>query len=385
MKKVLYLIDTLEVGGAETSILEIASRLKEYKPFVISIYKGSSLKQRFEKANIKVYDLGIEKKFGIKEVYGNIAKILEKEKPVLIHATLFRAEQFSRYLGKKYQIPVINSFVNDSYSEERYAMLNSKQRLSLNLYKWFDRFTANKVTQFMSITNSIIVSNSKALNINEDKVKVIYRGRNIENFRRRPSQGKIELLKDKFGSGPIILTVSRLLKRKGYCEAIMAIKKVTKEFPSLKYLIAGEGHDRSLFENLIEKNDLTRNIILLGNQKDIPSLLKFSDIFLFPSYYEGQGGALVEAMIMGKPIIASKIPVLEESVEENVSALLFKLKDESDLAAKLIWALRNPMEMKQFGIEASRIAEKRFDIEKIALEHESLYDQTLRNYLKKIE
>ena len=59
MKKVLYLIDTLEIGGAESSILEIASRLKEWRPIVISIYEGNTLKPRFEKAGIKVYSLKI--------------------------------------------------------------------------------------------------------------------------------------------------------------------------------------------------------------------------------------------------------------------------------------------------------------------------------------
>lgn len=383
MKKVAYIIDTLEVGGAETSIFEIASRLRNWKPFIISIYKGNSLKQRFENAGIKVYDLGIESKFGVKEAYKSIGEILEKEEPQLIHATLYKAEQFSRFLGVKYQIPVINSFVNDSYSEERYSMLNYKQSISLNFYKWFDRYTANKVTQFMSITHSIIPSNAKALKISESKVKVIYRGRNIEEFRKRANPDKIDSLRNQFGSGPIILTVSRLLKRKGYCEAILAIKEVIKDFPDLKYLIAGEGHDRHLFEDLIGKNDLSKNVFLLGNRNDIPSLLKFSDIFLFPSYYEGQGGALVEAMIMGKSIIASKIPVLEESVDEGTSALLFKLRDKEDLLVKLSWALKNPTEMKQLGEKASVIAEQRFDIEKIALEHEDLYNQTYADFKTK--
>lgn len=383
MNKVAYIIDTLEVGGAETSILEIASRLKNWKPFVISIYKGNTLKNRFEKNNIKVYDLGIEEKFGIRKAYSAIGAILEKEKPDLIHATLFKAEQFSRFLGNKKHIPVINSFVNDSYSKERYSMLTWKQNLSLNLYRRFDKYTAGKVTQFMSITNSIIPSNATALNINANAVKVIYRGRNIEEFQERTEPAVLESLKLRFGKGPIILTVSRLLLRKGYCEAIMAIKELKDEFPNLKYLIAGEGHDRKIFEDLIRKYDLAENVFLLGNRKDIPSLLKFCDIFLFPSYFEGQGGALVEAMIMGKPIVASKIPVLQESVTEGKSALLFKLKSKEDLTQKLSWALRNPSEMKKYGSEARNIAKNRFDIEKIAVEHEKLYEQTLQAFRKK--
>ena len=125
MKKILYLIDTLEIGGAETSILEIASRLREWDPIVISIYKGNTLKPRFEEAGIKVYSLNLEQKFGILSGLKKIGEIIKKERPDLIHATLFRAEQFSRILGPKYDIPVLNSFVNDSYSSERFNSLIS--------------------------------------------------------------------------------------------------------------------------------------------------------------------------------------------------------------------------------------------------------------------
>ena len=183
---------------------------------------------------------------------------------------------------------------------------------------------------------------------------------------------------EEFGEGPVILTVSRLLKRKGYIEAITAMTEVVKKFPNLKYLIAGEGHDRPVFENLISQLELEDNVILLGNRNDVPGLLKRADIFLFPSHYEGQGGALVEAMIMGTPILASRIPVIEESVKDNYSARLFRLKDTNDMAKQILWALSHPEEMKEFGSNASKEAEERFDIENVSLQHEHLYDEILR-------
>jgi len=184
-------------------------------------------------------------------------------------------------------------------------------------------------------------------------------------------------LREIYGNGPIILTVSRLLIRKGYLEAIRAIEKIIKSNPEVKYLIAGEGHDREHFQNLIRKLKLEENIFLLGNRNDIPTLLAFSDIFLFPSHYEGQGGALVEAMILGKPIISSKIPVIEESVKDNFSALLFEPKSIEDISAKILWAISNQEKMKEYGENAKNDAELRFDIEKVALQHEEMYDKVV--------
>lgn len=377
MKKVLFLIDTLEVGGAETSILEIASRLKSWDPVVVYIYHGGTLKQRFEQAGIKVYSLNVKAKFGIWKSYKALSEIIRIENPDIIHATLFKAELVSRFVGPKFNIPVINSFVNDSYSLERYELLNFYQKTVLNLYRLVDRMTAKRATQFMSITNAIISRNSSAIGIDPELVNVIYRGRNIDAFRKKVDREKISELKKTYGNGPIILTVSRLLIRKGYLEAINAIEKVIKSNPTVKYLIAGEGHDREHFQNLIIKLKLEENIFLLGNRNDIPTLLAFSDIFLFPSHYEGQGGALVEAMILGKPIISSKIPVIEESVRNNFSALLFEPKNIEDISAKILWAISNKEVMNKYGDNARLDAELRFDIENVALQHEEMYDKVI--------
>lgn len=380
MPKVLYIIDTLETGGAETSILEIASRLKSWKPIVICIYSGESLKSRFEDAGIKVYSLNLKGKYEILQGKKQIIKIVKRENPDLIHATLFRAEQFSRWIGPKLRIPVLNSFVNDSYSPERYSLLSTKQKFVLDWYKLLDRFTARRVNQFMSITKAIIPNNSEALKIDSNKVQVIYRGRDFEKLKNKIDFQKIQSYKKLYSGGPVILTVSRLLQRKGYLEAIQAMKKVLDYKPDVQYLVAGEGYDRGKFEELIQEYNLEKNIFLLGNRDDVPSLLHFCDIFLFPSHYEGQGGALVEAMLMGKPIIASNIDVIAESVEHNSSALLFKTKDVPDLTEKILWALDHPVEMANFGAKAKIEAEKRFNIESIAENHEKLYDTMVSKY-----
>ncbi len=380
MRKVLYLIDTLEVGGAETSILEIASRLKNWEAVVVSFYRGESLKPRFKAAGIKLYNLNIDSKYGFLEGRKKLKPIIEKENPDVVHATLFRAELISRITVSHYNIPLINSFVNDSYAQERYQLMNMRQRISLNIYKLIDRVTANKVTKFMSITKAIIPNNTQALNLNPEKVDIIYRGRNIKALKEKVNSDGLKELRLHFGSGPIILTVSRLLERKGYIEAIYAIKNVISDVPSLKYLIAGEGHDRIKFEKVIAALQLEKNVFLLGNRNDVPTLLAFSDIFLFPSHYEGQGGALVEAMILGKPIIASKIPVIMESVQDHVSALLYEPKSVADLSKKIVFGLENPLYMEKLGEVAKKQAALRFEIDNVSLQHESLYDEVLKSY-----
>jgi len=380
MPKVLYLFDALKIGGAETSTLEITSRLKKWQPIVVSIYKGTELKASFEKKGIKVYCLDINSKYNWKETSKKIQEILDIEKPDIIHSNLFMADQFARYLGSRNKIIVINSFVNDSYSDERYELLNLRQKIVLNIYKAFDRFSANRVTQFMSLTHAIVNNNAKSLNIDASNVEIIPRGRNIEAFRAKVEPTKVDELKGEYGKGPLILTVSRLLVRKGYLDAIRALKKVVLKHPDVKYLIAGKGHDEFKIKSLIKKLDLEEQVILLGNRNDVPTLLAVADIFLFPSHYEGQGGALVEAMLMEKKIIATHIPVLQESVKDMHSAKLFNYRDIDDMAEKINWAIENPEKMRKLAFAAKKDAELRFNIETVCEKHEAFYEKVIRAY-----
>ncbi len=383
MPKVLYLFDALKRGGAETSTLEIASRLKSYEPFVVSLYKGTELKENFTRKGIKVYSLDTDSQFSIIPIKNGLQEIIDRDKPDLIHSNLFMADQYARYLGKKNNLPVINSFVNDSYSRERKELLSFKQRISLAVYQFIDRMTAPRVTAFMSLTKAIINNNAKALGIDPSKVTVIHRGRNFQVLREKVDEATVDQIKTKFGPGPIILTVSRLLIRKGYIEAIKAFKLVSEKYPTAKYLIAGWGHDQAVIESLIEELELQKKVFLLGNRNDVPSLLEAVDMFLFPSHYEGQGGALVEAMLMEKQIVATRIPVLEESVKDNYSAKLFRYRDVKDMAEKISWALDNSEKMEEYALNARMDAEDRFDIVKIAEQHEEFYNEVLSNYKAK--
>lgn len=380
MPKVLYLFDALKRGGAETSTLEIASRLREWEPFVVSLYEGTELKEDFEKKGIRVYSLNIASQFSLIRTKNRIQEIIDQEKPDLIHSNLFMADQYARFLGRKNKIPVINSFVNDSYSPERKELLSPKQKLSLAGYQFIDRTMAFGVTAFMSLTRAIIENNANALGIDPSKVKVIHRGRNFKLLREKVDNKVVEEIRTQYGPGPIILTVSRLLIRKGYLESIKAFRLISIKYPNAKYIIAGWGHDQDIIESLIKELDLQEKIFLLGSRDDVPSLLQAADLFLFPSHYEGQGGALVEAMLMEKKIVATKIPVLEESVQDKHSARLFDYRDVEDMARKISWAIDNPEVMREYALNARKEAEHRFDINRIAEEHEEFYDTVISNY-----
>jgi glycosyltransferase involved in cell wall biosynthesis len=375
--KVLFVIDTLRTGGAEKSIIQIAQRFVFFEPIICILYPPEDLKEECTKAGIPLVSLRVSGKYNFREAGKRLTELVKQEKPDIIHATLYRSEMVCRKVAHKERVPLLCSFVNDSYSNERFASLGLMSQMKLNLVKWYDRYTSKYVDHFMSITSAIVSTNCDALNIPPKKVTVIYRGRDLKRLSIDAEEKNIEILRGQYPNRPVFLTVARLLKRKGYIESISAFARVREKYPNAKYLIAGEGHDRDIFQKLIDSLNLRDHVFLLGNRGDVPDLLTFCDYFVFPSHYEGQGGALVEAMLFAKPIIATRIPVFEESVQHGVSCQLFALKDVEDLYTKMIWMIEHPSEAKTLGSRAKEFALMKFDIDVIAKQHEDLYKKII--------
>jgi glycosyltransferase involved in cell wall biosynthesis len=374
-KKVLFIIDTLLVGGAEKSILEISRKLEKVQPVICTLFtKKPDLEDDYLRANIPVYKLGLSSS-GIewwKDGRKKLEAVIKQLRPSVIHAHLYKSEVLARTTQIDAGIPLVGAFVNDSYSNERYEQQSFLQNMKLNVYKKVDAHTAKKADYFTSITAAIADTNCRALNIPVNKVKVIYRGRDTRQF--KISHPSYVAGKDVF----IFQVVARLLKRKGYVELIDAIK-ILQGNGEHKFLVrvAGDGVDASFIKSKAIAAGVSANIDFLGNRNDVPDLLQQAHCFVFASHYEGQGGSLVEAMLSAKPIVATDIPVFKEQVQHGQTGRLFRLADAKDLAGQMLWMMDNYAEGLEMGRKALDVATKRFDIDLIAQQYDEFYMQIL--------
>ncbi|MEN2281301.1 glycosyltransferase family 4 protein [Algoriphagus sp. SE2] len=197
------------------------------------------------------------------------------------------------------------------------------------------------------------------------------------------------------------ISYGRLLERKGFQDAIHAFSKVLKKYPNCTLTIYGEGPYRSDLEILITSLGLTDHVKLPGKfgsggshsyreeneiatpslrsaRNDATTILLENDCFLFPSWYEGFSGALVEAMMAGIPIIASNISMNLEAISPK-TALIFEFQNRKQLANQMIFAIEHPGLTADLGKAAREEAIARFDIEKIAKDYEALLFEIKNN------
>jgi glycosyltransferase involved in cell wall biosynthesis len=379
--KILFIVDTLETGGAEKSLVDIAINSTLFESYFVYLYKGDDLESILNGNGIKVVALDIFCKYGFHKAFKRLIPLIELIQPDVIHSTLYRSDMVARRLKSKFNIPLINSFVNNAYTADKYKKLSFINKLKLYAVQKYDSFTASKVDLFISNSETTKLSKSRCLTIDTNLIKVIYRGRNPEKF-NSDNFPNPNVLKAKFNylNRDIFLNVSRLLESKGQLDLIIAFSEVVRKNNKALLLIAGEGPYRKQLEESIRSLELSEHVILLGNRKDIPELLQLADFFVFPSHNEGLPGAIIEAMFSGKIILCSDIPENRECVDDK-SAIFFPKGNSKVLATIILDVLSSNNFYFHLGVEAKKAANEKFELTKVI----NQYAETYQGVIKKIK
>jgi len=143
-------------------------------------------------------------------------------------------------------------------------------------------------------------------------------------------------------STQLALTVGRLTAQKGYINLLAAIQRLPSRYSGVHFLWAGTGEDEEQLVNAIQSAGLADRIHLLGFRHDVPRLLVASDLFIFPSLWEGASFALLEAMAYRSPIIASNASSNCELIEDGKHGVIYPAGDKEALTKAITWALDNP-------------------------------------------
>ncbi len=360
--KVLYLIDGLQVGGAERSLLLLCKHLETVTPIVLVLSDSIALKTEFEKLGIQVLVKSLPRDYRFWKHAKSLKSLIDSIRPSIIHSSLFHADMILRYLdtpAKK-----VTGLVSTMYSAGRLSQMNWVTRQKIGLLKSWDSWTASKIDLFIANSNSIKALYQEKLGYPSSKVQVIFRGREIKTLHPEPSRKKHQFL-----------FVGRLIPSKGINEAIQAFALFSKIYPGFEFYIAGEGPDKQSLMDLVQTLEVSDRVSFLGQVDQVAKLLAESSFFIFPTHYEGLPGALIEAMLAQIPIICSDIPENRECVDESM-ALFHRVGDKSDLVAQMEKAI-SMTDWQVRSQKAYEFAVEHFDIQKIAGQYEDVYRQLL--------
>lgn len=175
--------------------------------------------------------------------------------------------------------------------------------------------------------------------------------------------------------GPVLTFVGRLAPPKDPVTLLSAVK----DLPNGVLLIVGDGELQPQVERYIAENGLNRRVKLLGERRDVPRILAASDIFVLSSRWEGLPYTIIEAMMAGLPVVATRVGGIPELVEEGVTGYLVPPKDPDALVKAIHKLLGDPSLRHRMGEAGREKALQGFALDRMLRETERVYEEVLGN------
>ena len=175
----------------------------------------------------------------------------------------------------------------------------------------------------------------------------------------------------------IVLFVARFIHQKQPLRLIRAFHRAEQEFPQLKLLMVGDGDQKEDAKALIKELGIENKVNLIPFRNDVPDVLAAGNIYVLPSLWEGLPIGLLEAMAMGKAIIATKVDGTSEVMEHYYTGIMLDVNDQLEvkLAKAILEFCYDPLLRKRMGRQARGVISDTFSADRMTRKIEEIYDQ----------
>ncbi|GAB7387573.1 glycosyltransferase [Bacillaceae bacterium] len=355
MKNVVAIYRSRYLPISETFIYEQIVHLQKYKAIVIS-------SRPIINADIFPYS----RVFRVRRAKA-IIPLLKKRKARLIHARFGSGGVFMLPIKKRTNLPLLTSFHGSDLN--RQLVRNGRYRRALpELFRCGDKFTV--VSEYMK-------DQLRRLGCPKRKIEVLKSGVDLRKF---PFQPAVPPSKD---HAYRILTVGRLVEKKGTQYLIRAFARIRKKYPDTTLVIIGEGPRKAALQRLAERLRVADAIDWKGAlpHAEVRKEMEKCDIFSLPSVtckdgnQEGIPNVLIEAMALGRPVVATKHAGIPELVIHKKTGCLVPERDEKALAKMIMELMEHPERWLPVLKRAREHVEKEHDIRKQIRKLERIYDR----------
>ncbi len=380
--KIVYILDTLGIGGTEQQFLALMTRLdhQRFRPHVLAFPCEGRLREDIQALHIPLTCVGFSGIAGrfhpksvvqLSKLFRVLRGYLKQIQPDIVQSFLFWANVYGSIAAKLSRVPVIITGQRSSGTD---------QAMPLH-YRWLHTVSHSCATSIL--TNSqyarqkYIQQTSPRIH---RKIDVVYNGIALQRY-TRPGSGK--QIKDTLHippDAPVIGIIASLHPCKGHKDVVQAAALVLHQFPQTRFLLVGR--DKGIYEiltALAEKLTITRSLTFTGERDDIPELLRVIDIVVSSSYIEGLSNAILEAMAAAKPIIATSVGGTPELVTHEQTGLLVAPGNPKALSEAMIRLLEHPEHRKRFGEAGRKRVEEQFSVERMVSRMEQLYTDFTTN------
>lgn len=314
----------------------------------------------------------------------HVAGAIRAFDPDIVHTALFDADLTGRLVGRLMGRAAVTTLVNMPWASHGTAD-QLGERIKLSAVRGVERLLAHHATtQFHAVATAVADASAEAFGVGPEAFTVVHRGRGAERLGRRTIERRMAVrqrLQSELGrsiAGPVVLAVGREEPQKDHRLLLESVALLRRRHPDVLVLLAGRrGASSGSIDRLLEDPELAACVVRLGARKDVPDLLAAADVLGFPSLYEGAAGAVIEAMALELPVVATDTPALQEVLDGGRCGTLVPLGEPDELASALERCIRREPDVGVQVAAARHRFEEEYELEAVSRAMLRFYEDVL--------
>jgi len=310
----------------------------------------------------------------------SLYELLKKERYQIVHFHTPVVSAIGRLAARLAHIPIIIYTAHGFYFHE---LMNP---FIYKFHFWLEKLLARWATDWLFLQSKEDETLAKEKGFMADKERIVWIGNGVDPKRFLFNHMRDEIRRQMgFTESDVVVGfVGRVVKEKGILELVESLIKIREMNNNAKLVIIGDTllserdkRTSKKVRSLVRINGVEDSILFLGFRDDVPQLLAAIDIFVLPSYREGMPRSIIEAMISGKPVIATDIRGCREEVVHGETGLLVKPKDVKSLVKALEKLISNPELAKRMGEKGRERATTFYNEERTLIRQMEVYKKAV--------
>lgn len=382
MVRLLWLLDTVGIGGAEALVLPFARRLDRSR-YALTVAALNPRDGETMEAGLR--ELGVDlvglhaRSLRDRAAFRRLRALAAERQIELVHSHLTFSAMWGSALSRLTGVPSIASLHVTPFATRQFFP-TLRHRLATDARDWLmrkmlARWSSRVVTVSESLRQTYL---APPAGLPPSKVEVIHNGIELAKFARdrHATRAELERAFDIPASAPIAVTVAVLRPAKG----IEVLLEAVRHIPGACFLIIGDGPSRGDFERLAATLGVTDRIRWAGYRTDVHTLLAGADLFVHPSLTDAFPTVLLEAAAAGLPVVSSNVGGIPEIVLPGQTGRLIPPGDAAVLAASISNVLADRAALRAMGERAREHAMRNFSVDGWVERMTALYDEVLAGF-----
>ncbi|MBN2562406.1 MAG: glycosyltransferase [Phycisphaerae bacterium] len=366
----LHLVSTFQIKTDTKWLVQVARYLDRgsFRLSAACFYTGGPVRDQLEAMGVRTYNLNVRDERDPRAIV-RARRLIAEIGCEIVHTHLLRADLFGGAAARWAEVPIIVSTA--------YAMGQYRRQRRRRCDRLLDAMCSRLPTHAIAVSQAVKDDCVDRLDMAPDRVTVIHTGVDPPEA---IDPDRVAALRCEWGVGPevpLVVTVARLSYEKGLDTLIDAAEVLRETHPLVRVVVVGEGPDRVDLEARIRDRGLTGMMLLAGFYPDVWPVYAAADVLCLPSKSEGMPNVLLEAMAIGRPVVATAVGGVPEAVVAEENGLLVEPENARQLAAAIARLVDDGATALRLGAAAKRTIEGRFLARDVVARYSDFYRRLL--------